>query len=268
MIALGAWLIAAQPALSAAQKSALAFTVAGCVGWIATSCGALRVLGESERYLEFALPATWFLFWSLPHGAALAIAIALAAIYELALYAGNLSLLIRRRPELIEVRRNLSEVLERLRAEGGGTVLFLTVTDTFAVHGYESVRAVMYSGSPSVRGETGQFFDWFFVRYPLVNPRHLQAVIDRYGADAVIERRDRPSRRAPGARSNHYDLRSFRLLFSNASYSLYSVPDRQFAEGQVEPESLTAVGIVPQPIIDPERRRRAHEIADRDQEMQ
>ncbi len=236
VIALTAWLIAAQPSLGAARSAALAFTVAGSVGWIATSGGFLRVLGESERYLEFALPATWFLFWSLPRGGALVLAILLAALYEVVLYVGNFSVLRRRRPYFVGLRRDLRDVLERVSAAGGGTALFVDVTDAYAVHAYKSVRAAMYNGSPSLRGDSRGFFDWFFLRYPLVDPSHMDEIIGRYAVDTVIERRHALSQ--AGSRSPAFTRLQRR--FANPSYVVYSVSERARVDDRQPGESSIA----------------------------
>jgi hypothetical protein len=221
IVALAAWLIATRPALTAAQSAALAFTIAGLVGWIATCAGVLRVLGESERYLEFALPASWFLFWSVPRDGAFLAALSVAVIYEAVLYVGNLRVLKGRRAELIRLRVDRQEVLQQVSANGAATLLFLNAVDTYALRDFPSLRTVMYSGSQSVRGELAAFLDWFFVRYPFVDPSNVPAIVERYGVDFVISRRDAHTGSEAGPQ---YDFTSFMLRFANSTYAVYGRP--------------------------------------------
>jgi hypothetical protein len=223
IVALAGWLIVTRPALTAAQSAAAAFTVAGIVGWVATSAGALRVLGESERYLEFALPASWFLFWSLPQDGALLAAIAVALIYETVCHVGNLRVMRGRRAELVRLRAELNQVLRQLSANGPATLLFLNVVDTYALRDFPALRAVMYSGSLSLRGEVGAFLDWFCLRYPLVHPSNMAAIVERYGVDFVIFRRDKFSQ--VGSEGGlQYDFAAYPLRFANSSYAVYGCP--------------------------------------------
>jgi hypothetical protein len=230
VVAAGIWLLIEMPGLSPAQKAALAFTAAGATGWLMTSGGPLRVLGEAERYLEFVFPASWFLFWTLPDGTGLVVAIALMAIYEAAMHAGNLAIMGGKAAGFEKIRADRDAVLASLASRDRATVLFLDIKDAFAVHRlHDGICAVMFSGQMSLRGEMAGYLDWFFLRYPYVHPRHLDAIVDRYGVDVVVARRltlDQVLLEANGG----YDLAGLRPSFENDLYAVFSVPSQQGLE--------------------------------------
>jgi hypothetical protein len=212
------------PGLSPAQKAALAFTAAGATGWLMTSGGPLRILGEAERYLEFIFPASWFLFWTLPDGTGLVVAIAVVAAYEAAMHAGNIAIMRGKSAAWEKIRAERDALLSAIGSRDRAMVLFLDTKDAFAVHTlHDGIRAVMFNGGQaSLRGDMAGFLDWFFLRYPFVNPRHLDAIIERYGVDVIVAR-DYAVEQVRLEDGRGYELDRFRLLNEDGAYAVYSV---------------------------------------------
>lgn len=214
-----AWYAAEGGPHSGQQELALAFFVAGVVAWILTSFGILRVLGEAERYLEFVFPASWILFWSLPSEGFIApiffAAAALTAVFALV----NLTALRRHAARRDTAARD--EVVAAAGAHAPGVLLSLEVTEAYGYLAHRDLRICLWNGQQSLRGDTGEFLDWFMLRYPVVHPENLSEIVDRFGV-SVIAVRKAVAQRLREQDGLEYDLSGFSRSFESDSYELYT----------------------------------------------
>jgi hypothetical protein len=81
----------------------------------------------------------------------------------------------------------------------------------------------MFSGHMAVRGELEGWLDWFFLRYPLVHPEHLDEIVERYGVDVIVARRDALEAVRSETRSG-YDVDSLPREFENEGFVLFGLP--------------------------------------------
>jgi hypothetical protein len=205
--------------VSGAVDVALGFCVAGIVAWFITSFGALRVLGEPERYLEFAFPAGWYLLWvlSVQHDV-VAWVLPLLAAHAVGLSLVNW-LAMRGYPDQHRAQHR-QELVAAVRSHGGGTVLAMDLTDTFAFLDEPKVSLATYTGQETLLGEAGAFMDRYIWRYPwyasdsvaeLARTYEVEFVVVNKVARELVERQSQ----------SEYALGGFAPLHENATYVLY-----------------------------------------------
>lgn len=206
------------PPLDAQQQAALAFALAALPPWLITAFGPFRILGESERYLEFAFPAAWLLLWSAaPPDARMWLFIAFALGF-LAVYAANLRVL-----AIAAARADgalLDEVAATLRRFRAPVLLCLHDPESYRFLWDTDARLCKYNGDLSLRGEAGAFLAWFFWRYPHVHPGRLSEICARYGVDTILLKRQ-AARRLEEQFGAGYPLAGWEVVFENGAYQLY-----------------------------------------------
>lgn len=196
---------------------ALALALGALPPWLLTAFGPFRVLGESERYLEFAFPAAWFLLFALLEGPAEGWLLVGMALAFLAVYLVNLRLL------QVAARRmgagELDEVAAALRRFPRPVLLCLHDPESYRFLWEQDVRLCKYNGDIGRSGETGPFLDWLFWRYPHVHPDRLAEICARYDVDTLLLKRQAEARlRAELGRS--YCLAGWEEAFVNDGYRL------------------------------------------------
>ncbi len=195
---------------------ALAVTLAALVPWILTAFGRMRVLGESERYLEFAAPAALVLLWTAQIGGHLLFALVAAAFLS---YVATLVFMARTGTLL--GNKDLDDLVPHLTNDGT-TLLCLHDPESYYFLANTGVRLMKYNGDLTAFGDAGRFIERFFWRYPYVDPRALKDLIEEGGVDFILENR-RGRARLVALSGLDYDLGGLNEVGRNDSYALYSV---------------------------------------------
>lgn len=203
---------------------ATALVLAAVPPWLITAFGRARILGESERYLEFAEPAAWILLWAAAPAAAWPwLAFALAAVF-LAGYAATWRFLAESHRHLSD--RDATDIVAQFGGEPDAVLLCLSDPESYFFLACSELRLCKYNGDLSAFGELGEFLPWFFWRYPHVHPRHLAEIIARYRVDFVLVNR-RGRARLVSESGMDYDLSGLVPIHRNETFELYRVAARQ-----------------------------------------
>jgi hypothetical protein len=203
--------------LGARENVALALTLVALVPWIITAFGRARVLGESERYLEFAAPAAWVLLWTVHPGALVLGVIAVAALLG---YAATLMFIARTQDTLAAVDE--ADIAQTLAGETDAVLLCLHDPESYYFLAATDVRLMKYNGDLTAFGAPGRFVAQFFWRYPYVDPGRLHNLIQEGGVTLVLENR-RARARFIELAGRDYDLAGMSEMHRNNSYALYRV---------------------------------------------
>jgi hypothetical protein len=193
-----------------------ALTLAALVPWIITPFGRARVLGESERYLEFAAPAAWVLLWT-AHPSALVLGV--IAVAALIAYAATLLFIARTQGTLAEVDE--ADVAQILGGKPEAVLLCLHDPESYYFLAATDVRLVKYNGDLTAFGASGNFVARLFWRYPYVDPDALHDLIRENGVTIILENR-RARDRFKELAGRDYDLAGLSEMHRNRSYVLYS----------------------------------------------
>jgi hypothetical protein len=211
-------LILAWPSdFGARENVALALTLAALVPWIITAFGRARVLGESERYLEFAAPAAWVLLWMAHPSAGVLGVIAVAALIG---YAATLMFIARTQGTLAAVDE--ADIAQTLAGKTDAVLLCLHDPESYYFLAATDVRLMKYNGDLTAFGTPGRFVAQFFWRYPYVDSGRLHDFIRDGGVTFVLENR-RARNRFIELAGRDYDLTGLSEVHRNNSYALYSV---------------------------------------------
>jgi hypothetical protein len=208
-------------AASPVRDALLALTCLALVPWILTSFDPFSILGESERYLEFATPPAWLLLWTaLPTTATDGVFIMIAAV-AFATYIANLYVMgMANRAFGVAEARQTAGFVARYPAP---VVLCLQTSETpLFVHACPDARFADLNGTLSLRGEAGTFLAWFLWRYPHVHPDRLPEIVERFEVTLIVERLS-AGRRVADQFGRAYDFQSigFSPIFHNAGYAVY-----------------------------------------------
>ena len=200
------------PTLDPDQKIAGAFCVAAVPAWLLTSFGPLRIFGEAERYLEFAFPAVWFLFWSLigprlwlPMAAALGVIF--VATYLLNLHA------LRRWVDLhrLPARREVADFLSRFPE---CRLLCLNVTEHYYFFRSTTARLCCAIQQICPLDQGWAHFSEYYGRYPYINIRNFRRLFDRFSADFALVSKRNLGRVQSDERAT-YDFTGLEVAFEN-----------------------------------------------------
>lgn len=196
---------------------AFALTWVALVPWFLTAFGPARILGESERYLEFAAPAGWMLLW-LAHPSPLVI-----VLVSVACLGGYVATLVF----MSQTHRGFGsdaegEVAQALAQEREVTLLCLHDPESYYFLAATDVRLAKYNGDLTAFGDAGRFIARFFWRYPYVDPRYLTDLIEEGDVTHVLENR-RGRERFVASAGTDYDMTGLHEVFRNQAYVLYAV---------------------------------------------
>jgi len=200
---------------SAPGGFALALTLAAVVPWLVTAFGPARILGESERYLEFAAPAAWVLLWAANPSPAI---VGLIVVSVLVGYSATTIFMHRTQTgfggkEEADIAQVLADDAVLLCLHDPESYYFLATTE---------VRLVKYNGDLTAFGDAGRFIAQFFWRYPYVDPARLPDLIRDGGVTHVLENR-RGRARLVAQSGRDYDIAGLDAVHRNDAYVLYSV---------------------------------------------
>jgi len=209
--------LAARAMRGAPETHALALTLAAVIPWLATSFGALRVLGEPERYLEYAWPTGWLLLWTTLGPGARAPAALLLTLFFVGFYLANLTLIARHRRRYPPGQRE--PVLAALRDAGDAVVLPLDIAEMPFLLAETRARVVGPCCQHSLRGEGAAYFPWFFSRFPFVSATNLPAILHRYEPDYLLLT-DAARAAAAAERPGGYDLAGFVEVAASGPFRL------------------------------------------------
>ncbi len=198
------------------DEVALALTLAAFVPWFVTAFGRTRVLGESERYLEFAVPAAWILLWTAMPGTGLALA--LAAVFVIA-YGATIAFMARADRTLND--HDLQDVAAYLAPHGDAVLLCLHDPEAFFFLAETDLRLMKYNGDLTSLGDGGRFVERFFWRYPYVNPAQLGSLIEEGNVDFVLEHRRGRQRLVEASGGIDYATDALSVVRDNPSFVLY-----------------------------------------------
>lgn len=211
-------------ALDRPQASSLVWF--GCVAttalvpYVVTSVGRARVLGEAERYLEFAIPAAWVFFWGTIGREYFALSLGLVGAWVVLVYALNLWLLYRRAlatPAQISERARLREFLA---GAGPCVVLCLDASDVpIAINRPHEVKVCTVHGWTSGR-DVDTFLSRVFRRFPYVDPDALSDLVAEYRVNYLLARVD-TLQRVDKTLGIRYRLPEHDAVFDGESYQLY-----------------------------------------------
>lgn len=197
---------------------ALAFALSwvALVPWFLTAFGPARILGESERYLEFAAPAGWMLLW-FTHPSPLVI-----AVVSLACLGGYVATVVF----MSRTHRGFGsdaegEVAHVLARERDVTLLCLHDPESYYFLAATDARLAKYNGDLTAFGDAGRFIARFFWRYPYVDPRSLKDLIEEGDVTHVLENR-RGRDRFVASAGTDYDMTGLQEIFRNQAYVLYA----------------------------------------------
>lgn len=223
--AIGVAVAVGDPTASPVGAALLALTCAALVPWLLTAFDPFSILGESERYLEFATPPAWLLLWTTLPATATGATFLLITAVAVAAYVVNLSVMgmADRAFGMAEVRQTARFVAD----QPAPVVLCLQVSETpLFVYSCPEARFADLNGTLSLRGEAGEFLAWFLWRYPHVHPDRLPEIVARFGVTLIVERLP-ASRRLADQFGRGYDLRAagFAPVFRNAGYVVHGRAD-------------------------------------------
>lgn len=202
-------------ALAPDQMVAAAFCLAAVPAWLLTSIGPFRILGEAERYLEFAFPAGWFLFWSsIGPGTWVPAAAGLGALFA-ATYGLNLRV-VRSWIDWnrLPARREVAEFLSRFP---GCTLFCLNVTEHYHFFGSTSARLCCALQQICPLDQGWAHFSEYYGRYPYINVGNFRRLLDRFSADFVLISR-RQLDTLQSERGPMYDFAGLDVVFENEGY--------------------------------------------------
>jgi hypothetical protein len=195
--------------------------IAALVPWVVTNIGIARILGESERYLEFSMPAAWVVFW-----AAFGIDSFLPAIVAVLAYCGIFYAIntwqlygVGRLAQSIELEERAA-VSMALADRAPCNVLCLDTADSYWVidrsHG---VRVCMHQGW--THGEPFEsFVGQLFRHYPHLHPDTIDSFAQRYRIDYLLVRVSSQAQ-ATADLGFRYRLAHRDRLFSSSLYEIY-----------------------------------------------
>jgi len=194
----------------------LAMTLAAFVPWLVTAFGKARVLGESERYLEFAAPAGWLLLWAAMPGPVLTL---LLAVVFLVAYAATLAFTARSDRLLND--DDLQDVARHLTEEPDAVLLCLHDPESYFFLAETDLRVVKYNGDLTALGDGGRFVERLFWRYPYVDPGELDSLIEEGRVHFVLEHRRGRRRLVEASGGTDYATGGWPVACENATFVLY-----------------------------------------------
>jgi hypothetical protein len=212
------WSLGDVESLDAVQHVALVMCLAGTSAWVATSWGVMRVFGEAERYLEFAFPAQWFLFWSVIPGEFVGTSLVVVGFCFAALYALNLKIISFQaslRPE-----RDRAEMAGKISSFSEPILLCLDEVENYYFFLNTNAKLCAPAKIPSLRDISLAYFQERYWKYPYINPRSLEEICRLCKVDLLLMKKSAAQNLERRAKTQ-YDLTRWKQVHENPSYALY-----------------------------------------------
>lgn len=209
------------------QQGLFAISAVALLPWLLTSFGSMRILGEAERYLEFAFPASWLLLWSAAPASYAAPLLSGLALLFILIYGANLMLLRWARKYLCaDDEADVAAILRAREQTGGPGDVMLCLSDPESYYFLGECNIVLhkYNGDLSAAPEMEEFLKTFFCHYPYVDPARLRANAEQAGVTLILLNKDAATNLAEKA-DLAYHLDDLTVLHENNTYRLYQFAD-------------------------------------------
>ncbi|MBL0941521.1 MAG: hypothetical protein IBJ00_02150 [Alphaproteobacteria bacterium] len=174
--------------------------------WSLTQFSIFRAFGEPERYLEFSIPAFFYLFYSLPFSNTLK---AFALFYSLAFYAYNLYLM--NKAKTFKTYQSITEAQSLLKSENVKNLLCATNNETYLFAEKHNILVGFF-----INNIYSDFYHFFYEKYPDVNPNNLKELCSRYKVSHILINKLRKI-------SVKYDTSFGKTIFENDIYKIIRV---------------------------------------------
>lgn len=198
------------------QKDALFIMFSLMVAFIVTSFGRARVLGDAERYIEFAYPLQMFLFFSIIPKLYIQKALFSLIFYNFVWYSYNIYQ-IKNQNILKYSYQNLINLLIKKNT----ILLCLSNNESYIFLSLIKAKIVGFLVNISMEGKYHKFFKRFFLQYPLVNPRFLDKICSDYNVTHILK-----NKKINHDIGSEYDkkiksLKIYKLIYEDEKYTLY-----------------------------------------------
>jgi len=206
--------------LGPSQGVSIAFCLAAIIPWVATSLGVLQVLGRGDRYLMQALPAQWFLAWSLVDGPLQGSAMVVLFGVSVPIYWIGFKSFLRKAGQFdLTSKMAIAEIIDR---EPRSVLLCLNLKDAHAMYLLSRARLVAPIQLISAVDQDEAFMARLWGQYPMINAANLDHLIVEYGARYVLARNKDLERPGPDGRPL-YRLDRYSEIHRNRRYRLFRV---------------------------------------------
>lgn len=163
------------------QSLILVFCLSMLVPFILTNFGKMRVFGEAERYIEFVFPLHFFLFFSFLSESLTTATSQFLLIYNFIFYLYNLRQIKSQFSSLYDFN-NLTQKLTN-----DDILLCLSNNETYIFLEKTKASFVGFLVNITLEGSLNAFFKDFFIRYPMVNPKEIKNLCERFNVTHILK---------------------------------------------------------------------------------
>ncbi|WP_155823780.1 hypothetical protein [Legionella shakespearei] len=185
------------------------------VPFIVTNFGKARVLGEAERYIEFAYPLQIILFFSVIPQAYTSTLISFILIYNVIWFLYNLYQL----KHQYAARYSFSNLFSHLDRKDIN-LFCLNNNESWIFLKNTKANIIGFLVNVSMQGQYRIFFEKLFDKYPMVNPKYLPELCLQYNVTHILQNKQSKSGDVyEGAISA---LGKYVKIFEDTQYILYA----------------------------------------------
>lgn len=170
------------------QQKILFILIALFVPFVITNFGKARLLGEAERYIEFAYPLQTLLFLTLVSRKFLYFILVFTLFFNMIWYFYNLYQI----KSQFASKYSYENLYFHLN-KGSVKLLCLNNNESYIFLNTTKVNLVGFLVNISLKQGYGKFFKKFFSRYPMVNPKYLKEICEEFDVTHILESKQNKS---------------------------------------------------------------------------